>query len=91
MPKARVKITIFGNVQGVGFRKAVLDFAISHGITGWVANAPEGHVVVNAEGSKADIKSLIDWCKDGPKAANVERCEAYYQKYKDEFTKFEIK
>ncbi len=90
MPKSRVKITIYGKVKGVGFRKAAQDFANKLGITGWALNTETGQVVMTAEGSKADIKKFIEWCKVGPKNAQVERCEPYYQKYKDEFTKFEI-
>lgn len=90
MPKSRVKITIYGKVKGVGFRKAAQDLANKLGITGWALNTETGQVVMTAEGSKGDIKKFIEWCKIGPKNAQVERCEPYYQKYKDEFTKFEI-
>jgi len=92
MSKARVKISIFGEkVQGVGFRASAQKFAQEHGITGWVTNTEDGNVVICAEGAKNEIKKLIDWCKIGPKSAKVVRSEAYYQKYKDEFTRFEVK
>lgn len=89
--KSRIKINIFGKVTRVGFRQAVKEFAIERGITGWVTNTPEGDVVINAEGKKLDIKGLIDFCKKGPESAKIERCEAYYQRYRDEFTRFEIR
>lgn len=89
--KSRVKINIYGKVTNVGFRNAIRDFAMERGITGWVANVPEGYVVINAEGKKPDIKTMIEYCKEGPDSAIVDRCEAYYQRYKDEFTRFEIK
>lgn len=89
--KSRVKINIYGKVQQVGFRNAIKEFAMERGITGWAANTPEGDVVINAEGRKIDIKDLVEWCKVGPESAKVDRCEAYYQRYKDEFTRFEIK
>lgn len=92
MPKARVKISIYGGkVQGVGFRMQAQRFAQEHGISGWVANTEDGNVVITAEGAKQEIKKLIEWCRTGPSSAKIERSEAYYQKYKDEFTKFEIK
>ena len=91
MPKTRVKITIYGNVQNVGFRLAAQEFAKENNIDGWVSNTEDGNLVMNAEGSKQDVKKLIDWCKDGPPSAKVDRCEAYYQKYKDEFTRFEVR
>ena len=70
---------------------AVSEFAKENGITGWVANTEDGNLVITAEGSKLDVKRLIDWCNDGPPGAKVTRCEAYYQRYKDEFTRFEVK
>jgi acylphosphatase len=91
MPKSRVKISIFGKVQGVGFRANVLKYAQERGITGWVSNTSDGNLIINAEGNKLEIKKFIDWCKVGPKGAVVDKSEAYYQKYKDEFTRFEIR
>lgn len=91
MPKSRVNMVIFGKVQRVGFRQAVLEYAQEHGITGWVSNTETGNLAINAEGNNLEIKKFIDWCKKGPESAKVERCEAYYTKYKDEFTKFEIR
>lgn len=89
--KTRVKINIFGVVQGVNFRSNIQHFAQNRGITGWAMNTPEGNVVINAEGKKQEIKDLIEYCKEGPDNAKIQRCEAYYQKYKDEFTRFDIK
>jgi acylphosphatase len=89
--RSRIKINIYGKVTNVGFRNAIKSFAMERGITGWVTNTPEGDVVINAEGKKPDLKGLIDFCKSGPDSAKVDRCEAYYQRYKDEFTRFEIK
>ncbi len=91
MPKSRVNIMLFGKVQQVGFRQAALKYAQEHGITGWVSNTENGNLAINAEGNNLEIKKFIDWCKKGPESAKVERCEAYYTKYKDEFTKFEVR
>lgn len=88
--KTRVKINIFGIVQGVNFRSNVKKFAQNRGITGWAKNTEKGDVVINAEGKKQEIKDLIEYCKKGSEGAKVKRCEAYYQKYKDEFTRFDI-
>ena len=90
MPKARVKITIYGKVVGVDFRTGAQEFANDHGITGWALNTDTGQIVITAEGSKPDIKKFVEWCNEGPKRAEVERCEPYYQRYRDEFTKFDI-
>lgn len=89
--ETRVRISIFGKVQGVNFRNKILQLAEDNNITGYVANMMDGSVLVVAEGEKDDVKKLVDFCKEGPKSAEVERSEAYYQRYKDEFRKFEIK
>lgn len=91
MLKTRVKISVFGKVQNVNFRTEALHFAEEHGIYGWVKNTPEGTLVINAEGNKPEIKKLIEWCQNGPDSAKIETVEAYYQKYKGEFSNFSIK
>ena len=51
MPDARrIRITIEGIVQGVGFRPFVFRLAERHGIAGWVRNTTAG-VVIEAEGA----------------------------------------
>lgn len=91
MSKSRIKISIFGKVQGVGFRASILKYAKKNGITGWTSNTSDGNLVINAEGEKNQIIDFIEWCKVGPKNAVIERSEAYYQKYKNEFSRFEIR
>lgn len=89
--KTRVRISIFGKVQGVNFRNGILKTAEENNITGYVANMMDGSVLVVAEGERDDVKVLVMYCKEGPKSAHIDRSEAYYQRYKDEFRKFEIK
>lgn len=91
MLKTRVKIAIYGKVQNVNFRNEVLNFAKKHEIFGWVKNTEDKAVLICAEGFKPEIEKLIEWSKIGPKRAKIETAEAYYQKYKGEFSEFEIK
>ena len=43
----RRRVTVYGRVQGVGFRYAVGRAARSRGVAGWVRNRPDGTVDLN--------------------------------------------
>lgn len=66
------KIKVTGRVQGVWFRKYAQEAARSYGVTGFVANAPDGSVVLEAEGSPEDLQQLLDWLWTGSPLSKVE-------------------
>ena len=53
----RLRISVNGIVQGVGFRPFIYQLAHRHGVSGWVRNTDSG-VVIEAE---ADERSLTDF------------------------------
>jgi hydrogenase maturation protein HypF len=55
---ARLKLTVRGAVQGVGFRPFVFRLATGLGLTGWVNNSPQG-VFIEAEGSRAELEKFL--------------------------------
>ncbi|MCB1502016.1 MAG: carbamoyltransferase HypF [Bauldia sp.] len=57
--RERVRIDVHGTVQGVGFRPFASRHATALGLSGFVANTPEG-VVIEAEGAPAAIAGLLD-------------------------------
>lgn len=71
----RSHILIYGYVQGVGFRFAVQRAADSRGVNGWVRNRPDGAVEAVFEGQPEDVAALEDFCRRGPRGAEVERIE----------------
>jgi acylphosphatase len=71
----RSHILIYGVVQGVGFRFAVQRAASSRGVSGWVRNRPDGAVEAVFEGEPVDVEALVDFCRRGPRGAEVERVE----------------
>ena len=66
-----VYLVISGRVQGVGFRYFALHKALEFQIAGWVQNAPDGKVEIEAEGKAGDIDTFIDWMKIGPSRAMI--------------------
>jgi acylphosphatase len=72
----RKRVVVHGRVQGVFFRDTARRMAQSRGLGGWVRNAPEGTVEAVFEGEAAAVDSLVRWCGQGPRGADVERVEA---------------
>ncbi len=70
-----VRIRVSGKVQGVFFRASTKGKARDLSLKGFVQNEEDGSVLIEAQGSETDIESLIEWCKTGPPAAQVELCE----------------
>jgi acylphosphatase len=71
----RRRVVVHGFVQGVGFRFAVERAARSRGVAGWVRNRPDGTVEAVFEGEPEDVEALVDFCRVGPRGAEVERIE----------------
>lgn len=42
---------------------------------GWVRNLADGGVELCAEGPRADVEALLEWCRRGPPAARVDALE----------------
>ena len=87
----RVHIIVHGNVQGVFFRANAKKMAESLGLNGYAKNMPDGTVEVVAEGSEDKLKELVEFCKNGPEAAEVSKVDVKFEKASNEFDGFEIK
>ncbi len=66
---------VVGRVQGVGFRWFVEREARLIGVGGWVRNRDDGAVEVLASGTNAQLGSLYDKLKEGPRAARIDEVE----------------
>ena len=64
---------IAGHVQGVWFRDSTRQRAVSLGVAGWARNRLDGTVEVWAEGRRDVVEALLDYCREGPPRAVVER------------------
>lgn len=66
-----LQITVYGKVQGVGFRAFTLSTAQALGIKGIVMNQPDGTVYIEAESEASKLDEFVAQCKQGPAYANV--------------------
>lgn len=69
---SKIRLQIFGRVQGVFYRQSAQETAKSLNLKGWVKNLPDGSVLIEAEGERQSLTSFIAWCKQGPSRARVE-------------------
>jgi acylphosphatase len=69
------ELTVAGHVQGVSFRDSVRREAERHHVSGWAANRDDGSVQVMLEGAPDDIEVVVAFCRQGPRAADVNEVE----------------
>mgnify|MGYP005819278541 CR=1 FL=1 len=67
----RRRVVVDGRVQGVWFRESCRREAVRRGVTGWVANRPDGRVEAVFEGGDDAVAALVEWCRTGPPRAVV--------------------
>jgi acylphosphatase len=73
-PTAR-NVVVSGRVQGVFFRDSARREARRLGVTGWVTNRPDGRVEAHLEGDAGAVAQLVQWCRSGPRHADVDEIE----------------
>ncbi len=73
MDTIRLRLHIYGRVQGVFFRASAEREAGKIGVSGFVRNEPDGSLVIEVEGDRSSVDSFVEWAKQGPSRATVER------------------
>jgi acylphosphatase len=71
----RRRVVVHGRVQGVFFRDTVRRLADSRRVSGWVGNRPDGTVEAVFEGAPDAVESMVRFCHEGPRGAQVEQVE----------------
>lgn len=86
----QVHLLISGRVQGVFFRMHTHKKATALKLTGRVKNLADGRVEVFAEGPAGALEALVDWCHQGPPAAQVENVEVAWLDGENRYRDFRI-
>jgi acylphosphatase len=71
----RRRVIVHGRVQGVFFRDSVQRLARQRGVAGWIANRWDGTVEAVFEGEPDGVERLVEFCRKGPRGAQVESVE----------------
>ncbi len=87
----KITASIYGRVQGVGYRYYVVNAVSNNRIGGYVKNMPDGSVLVVAEGAKKQLEILIEELKLGPTASRVDKCCVQWQPYEGSFDDFQVR
>ncbi len=80
-----------GRVQGVFFRQATADEALTLGLRGWVRNLVNGDVEIVAEGPRRELKILAAWANQGPRMARVTGVDEEWSDYRGDLGAFAIR
>ena len=90
-PEARaLRAVVHGRVQGVGFRWSAVRAARALGLSGTVANRPDGTVEVVAEGSIETLARLVGWLEKGPPGSRVSHVEVQWFPWSGSYRGFEV-
>ena len=66
-------LSIFGRVQGVGYRWSFSAEATALGLSGWVRNRRDDSVEALFCGAPEAVEALTAWAWQGPPSARVDR------------------
>lgn len=70
--KRCVRITVYGKVQGVGYREYVQKYAQKFKIEGIIQNSEDGSVLMYAAGPAEALDDLIDFVYQGSEKSKIE-------------------
>jgi len=73
-----VRVSIYGRVQGVGYRLWTEQRARQLGIDGWVRNRLDGSVEAVFCADETRLDRILTDCRSGPAVARVERLTKQY-------------
>jgi len=59
-------ISIYGEVQGSGFRSWAKEQSLKFNLVGWGRKASDGSIEIYVQGEEEDLNSFISLCWDGP-------------------------
>ena len=70
--KKCIRITVYGKVQGVGYREFVKKHASAENVEGSIQSSEDGSMLIIASGHSENLDNLIDYIYQGPSKSSVE-------------------
>ncbi|MGJ7919143.1 acylphosphatase [Neobacillus sp. LXY-4] len=87
----QIHLTVYGNVQGVGFRYFSQMKAVQYGIRGWVRNCEDGSVEIIAEGTEDNLILFLEDVRRGNPFSTVNDISVQEINKTESFNSFKIK
>ncbi|MBE17898.1 MAG: acylphosphatase [Nitrospinae bacterium] len=84
------KIRVTGNIQRVGYRYFVQNWAEDFGLGGWVKNKSDGSVIMQLEGRKDNVEKLLTELKEGTENVVIENIKVDWLSFENKFRNFKV-
>lgn len=84
-------LRIFGQVQGVGLRYRIAQYAARYCLKGWIKNETNGTVVCYLDNNPEQVKSFISWLKLLKSSAIIAKVDLKWIKRFSRFKNFTVK
>ena len=85
-----VHISVYGEVQGTGFRTWAKEQAEKLNLSGWTRKASDGSIEIFSQGEEEKINEFVSICWDGPNMAFIDEVLVKDTNPDDSFSVFEI-
>ena len=85
-----VHISVYGEVQGTGFRTWSKEQAEKLNLSGWTRKASDGSIEIFSQGEEEKINDFVSLCWDGPNMAFIDEVLVKDTNPDDSFSGFEI-
>ncbi len=86
----KIKMTVKGMVQGVGFRYYCYRNAVQLGINGYAKNLHNGDVEIEAEGGVSEMNEFIKQVQIGPKFSKINSTSVVRMPFEGNYKEFSI-
>ena len=88
---ARLRAVVHGWVQGVGYRDFASREAVRLRLKGYIRNASDGSVEVEAEGRRVELDELLSSLRRGPRFAEVKKVDVAWDAFRGEFAGWDLR
>ena len=83
-------ISVYGEVQGSGFRSWAKEQVLKLKLTGWTRKASDGSIEIFVQGEENHVNEFISFCWDGPPFAHVDDVLVQDASHDESINGFEI-